>query len=247
LRKILFLLLLIPILASLQSKSTYAQRCELPEGYLADVSTTFDQYGTAFTQVDVENPAALATFFIALSAVRQSYEERAVDLPPCGLRLHSMLVALLSNMQDTIGTALAILADPVNEAEYLTVLQTSNARLQLLAERIEAEIDLIQRPPILSVRYLNVQAANVRAAPDADAETLGVIEYGTRIEVLSLDLDQFDRRWYEFYFGDQTGWVLGDLTVTEPPPEFTPTPAVSPTPENVLSPTNEVHGENADG
>src|SRR5687768_13533745 len=100
------------MLASLHPKPTYAQRCELPEGYLGDVSATFDQYGAAFAQVDVENTAALATFFIELSAVRQSYEERAVDLPPCGLRLHSMLVALLSNMQDTIGTALAILADP---------------------------------------------------------------------------------------------------------------------------------------
>jgi len=200
-----------------QPRSAHAQ-CLLPTGYLEAINADFEEYGTAFAEVNIEDPAAVGRFYIDLTAIRQQYEDQTLDLPECALRAHLMILALLSNMQDTMGYALALHADPTNETTYLAQVEASSTRLSVLPPLIETQILLLQRIPPLSVRYIVPEAVNVRAEPGADSETLGTLAQGARIEVIALDLDSRQNVWYKFYFGEgvETGWVLGELTSETP-------------------------------
>lgn len=193
------------------------ERCELPAGYLDQVNLDLEHYGTAIAAIDVEDSAALAAFFIELYQVRQRYEDMTLALPDCSLRVHLYLLNILSAMQDTVGLAMAIHTNPAAEADYIAQLSLINARLTLLAPQLRTEITIIERPPALSIRFITAEAVNVRAAPGAENPSLGVLERGAEIEVIALDLDRANNSWYNIYYGAESGWVLAELTSSNPP------------------------------
>lgn len=206
----LFLMLFVGLVVPVQ---TFAQgRCALPEGYLDEVTADVEAYGAAMTALDTENVLALADFFVELIGARGRYTDMTANLPECGLRLHIYFLALVGNMQDRVGLAIALHADPDRVDYYLEEIEQINARLVTLVELVEYEIELLQRLPPLAIRYIAVEAVNVRAGPGPDHESLGILEEGDRIEVITIDLDERGNAWYEFYYKDDTGWVLGELT-----------------------------------
>ncbi|NJL94874.1 MAG: SH3 domain-containing protein [Anaerolineae bacterium] len=193
--------------------------CALPPGYLSDAQADFETFGAQLGEVDSASPAELATFLLTFSEARQRYEEQTEALPSCGLRLNVLLISLLSNLQEVVAFVLAIQLDPENADQYVERIDLLNTRLNRYTERIEAETLRLQREPAIAVRYLTVEAANVRSGPGAENPTLTVIEQGARIEVISLSVDGNDNPWYEFYYGEglETGWVLAELTQVTPP------------------------------
>lgn len=190
--------------------------CELPSGFLEAVEADFERYGGLVESLDVEDPGALAVAFLELSEVRERYEDAAPDLPDCALRIHVFLTSLFSTMQDTVGLALAVHADPDATTDYIRAINARNTRLERLASILENELQRLERP-VLQVRYISVEMVNVRAGPGPEHEVLGRLRQGARLDVITLDLDSSSNVWHEFYFEDGTGWVLGELSTLAPP------------------------------
>jgi len=188
--------------------------CILPAGYLDQVNADLQTYGTAVGMVDDLALPDLTAFYIELYSVRQRYEDQTEVMPLCGTRLHILVIGLLGNLQDLTGLALVSLANPAETATYVYEVSRLSERIAAYPERIETELIRVQRDPPIAVRYLNTQAANVRTGAGAEKDAIGIIEFGARLEVVSIDLDANDNTWYEFYYGegDATGWVLGSLT-----------------------------------
>ena len=212
------IIVLIVLLVSFLPSAAHAaeERCVLAEGYLEQITADVDKYGQAISEVNPDDVVAMADFMIELMHLRAQYMDMVENVPECGLRLHTYFLALITNMQERAALAIALDANPDRSDLYLQEIDAITKRLTLLVDVVQLEIEHILKPPPLAIRYVDTEAINVREGRGADYDSLGVLEQNDRIEVITIDLDEFNRVWYEFYFEDGTGWILGELTIENP-------------------------------
>jgi uncharacterized protein YgiM (DUF1202 family) len=172
-------------------------------------------------------------FYVELYQLRHRYENMTPTMPDCGLRGHTMFLAIVNNWQDTMGLVLATQANPDAMDQYIAEIEVIQERIEfftpLLLEVFFPPLPPTPIPPdatdvpVLQTFYIATEGLNVRSGPGSDFDAIGVLTGGNPVQVTSLDTLPNGDVWYQIIFADGEdglGWVFGPLISADVPPEF---------------------------